>query len=311
MVTSPTGAVIKDIIHVLTTRFSGFHLILNPVRVQGEGSALEIARAIEEFNALGIADVLIVGRGGGSIEDLWAFNEEVVAKAIFESKIPIVSAVGHETDTTIADLVADVRAPTPSAAAMLVVSEKVQHLQFLEKTRRMISHALSHLISRYQVRLDAIQRHPALSSPYFLLAARLQKTDDYREKLEAAVSHSFTQKKLYLEAKKKQLQALQPHQLIAMRRSQLKQFASRFDQLFSADLRLRSQKLKSYCERLGSLNPKNVLKRGYAILFDENKGSVIVSTHDLIIGNEVRALLSDGEATLIAKKHERLPRDRS
>src|SRR3990167_8572527 len=131
VVTSPTGAVIQDIIHVLKRRFAGFHLILRPVKVQGEGAAEEIAQGIEDFNAWGGVDVLIVGRGGGSIEDLWAFNEEKVAKAIFDSKIPIISAVGHETDFTIADWVADVRAPTPSAAAEMAIAEKLGLLKAL------------------------------------------------------------------------------------------------------------------------------------------------------------------------------------
>jgi exodeoxyribonuclease VII large subunit len=131
VVTSPTGAAIQDMLNILTRRFSGFHLILYPVKVQGEGAAQEIAHAIEQFNHYELADVLIVGRGGGSIEDLWAFNEEVVAKAIFESKIPIISAVGHETDHCIADYVADIRAPTPSAAAEIVIAEKGQQLHHL------------------------------------------------------------------------------------------------------------------------------------------------------------------------------------
>ena len=111
MITSPTGSVILDIIHILSRRYPGFHLILNPVRVQGDLAAKEIAQAIEQFNRYQLADVLIVGRGGGSLEDLWPFNEEIVAKAIRESKIPIVSAVGHETDFSISDFVADLRGP--------------------------------------------------------------------------------------------------------------------------------------------------------------------------------------------------------
>ena len=125
VVTSPTGAVIQDILNVLTRRFSGFHLILYPVKVQGEGAAQEIAQAIEQFNKYQIVDVMIVGRGGGSLEDLWAFNEEIVASAIFHSQIPIISAVGHETDHCIADYVADVRAPTPSAAAEMCDCKKI------------------------------------------------------------------------------------------------------------------------------------------------------------------------------------------
>ncbi len=135
VVTSPTGAVIQDILNVLSRRFSGFHLILNPVKVQGEGAADEISQAIEDFNRYQSVDVMIVGRGGGSLEDLWAFNEEIVAKAIFHSQIPIISAVGHETDHCIADYVADVRAPTPSAAAEIVIAEKKQQIDYLMRCK--------------------------------------------------------------------------------------------------------------------------------------------------------------------------------
>ncbi|MBA3604330.1 MAG: exodeoxyribonuclease VII large subunit, partial [Parachlamydiaceae bacterium] len=142
VVTSPTGAVIQDILNVLQRRYPGFHLILNPVRVQGEGAAAEIALAINQFNRYALADVLIVGRGGGSIEDLWAFNEEIVAEAIFNSKIPIISAVGHETDVCLTDFVADARAPTPSAAATMVIADKAQVQHHLGQVRHRLMQSL-------------------------------------------------------------------------------------------------------------------------------------------------------------------------
>ena len=154
VVTSPTGAVIRDIIHVLERRFGNFQLILNPVKVQGEGAAQEIARAIYEFNQYKLADVLIVGRGGGSFEDLFAFSEEIVAKAIFESEIPIISAVGHETDYSIADFVADVRAPTPSAAAEIALGEKAHVLDFLNKTKHTLQRFLKLRLHQLYQRFD-------------------------------------------------------------------------------------------------------------------------------------------------------------
>lgn len=184
VVTSPTGAVIQDIIHILTRRFAGFHVILNPVKVQGEGAAQEIAQAISDFNKYDLADVLIVGRGGGSIEDLWAFNEEVVAKAIFESKIPIISAVGHETDFTIADWVADVRAPTPSAAAEIAIAEKANLVRFLESARQMCQQRMHQQVTQYRQRVSALQKHPLLSSPYGVLAPAIQRLDDFSRQLE-------------------------------------------------------------------------------------------------------------------------------
>lgn len=184
VVTSPTGAVIQDILNILTRRFAGFQVLLNPVKVQGEGAAQEIAQAIYDFNKYNLADVLIIGRGGGSIEDLWAFNEEIVAKAIFESKIPIISAVGHETDFTIADWVADMRAPTPSAAAEIAIAEKANLLRFLEGTQSFCRQRVSSQITQYKQRVSALQKHPLLSSPYGVLSPAIQRLDDFSRQLE-------------------------------------------------------------------------------------------------------------------------------
>lgn len=215
VVTSPTGAVIQDILHILTRRFAGFHVILNPVKVQGEGAAEEIAQAIHDFNRYHLADVLIVGRGGGSIEDLWAFNEERVAQAIFESKIPIISAVGHETDFTIADWVADVRAPTPSAAAEIAIAEKGALMQFLEKAKRQCRGRIAQQISQYRQRVSGLQRHPLLSSPYGILAQTMQKLDDYSRQLELLNPKlKIDQAKERLKRLKEHLRSLHPQNLL-------------------------------------------------------------------------------------------------
>lgn len=158
VITSPTGAAIQDILNILTRRFSGFHLILNPVKVQGEGAAQEIAQAIQQFNDFDLVDVMIVGRGGGSIEDLWAFNEEIVADALYNSRIPTISAVGHETDHCIADYVADVRAPTPSAAAEIVIAEKAHQLQQLGQIQQRMQQTLRHLIRHQMQQLEGVKR---------------------------------------------------------------------------------------------------------------------------------------------------------
>jgi exodeoxyribonuclease VII large subunit len=184
VVTSPTGAVIQDILHILTRRFAGFQVVLNPVKVQGEGAAQEIAQAIQDFNRYNLADVLIVGRGGGSIEDLWAFNEEIVAKAIYESKIPVISAVGHETDFTIADWVADVRAPTPSAAAEIAIAEKTNLIRFLESAEQLCRQRIMQQIGQYRQRVSGLQKHPLLSSPYGVLAPAIQRLDEFSQRLE-------------------------------------------------------------------------------------------------------------------------------
>src|SRR2546427_4549224 len=158
VVTSATGAAIRDIVQVAHKRDPGITIVLNPVAVQGESAAGEIARAIEELNELGGFDVLVVGRGGGSLEDLWAFNEELVARAIAASRIPVVSAVGHEIDFTIADFVADVRAPTPSAAAALVVPDRVEIARGLARTDGALRAALVRRVARLRERVSALER---------------------------------------------------------------------------------------------------------------------------------------------------------
>ncbi|MEK6732387.1 MAG: exodeoxyribonuclease VII large subunit [Candidatus Omnitrophota bacterium] len=157
IVTSATGAAIRDILHVLDKRFSNVEIIINPVRVQGEGAKEEIASAIEELNRLDNVDVMIVGRGGGSLEDLWAFNEEIVARAIYNSEIPVISAVGHEIDWTISDFVADLRAPTPSAAAEMVIAKKSELVDRLDEIEKKIINFPMDLVREYEQRLDEIE----------------------------------------------------------------------------------------------------------------------------------------------------------
>lgn len=177
VVTSPAGAVIRDIIQVLSRRFPNFRLQLIPVAVQGEGAGAAIARAIEQFNRMGQADVLIVGRGGGSIEDLWAFNEEIVARAIYRSQIPIISAVGHETDFTIADFVADLRAPTPSAAAELAVPIRQDEEVKIAQLQARLSRGLGRQLDRRRLRLTQLQESRFFRQPLDLVDRRRQDVD--------------------------------------------------------------------------------------------------------------------------------------
>lgn len=281
VITSPTGAVIQDIIHVLKRRFSGFQVILNPVKVQGEGAKEEIAQAIKDMNRYQLADVLIVGRGGGSIEDLWAFNEEIVAKAIFESKLPIISAVGHETDFTIADWVADVRAPTPSAAAEIATQEKAGLLSQLEQVRRECALRVSQQISHYRQHLGSLQKHPLLSSPYGVLAPTIQKLDEYTRRVELLSPKKRVQEyRDRLSRVREHLQTLSPQIKIDEYRRTLGRVQ----------------------EHLRSLNPKNLLKKGYAILFNEKRDSIILSAKDLNPNQTINALLHDGVVEAIVSK---------
>lgn len=298
VVTSPTGAVIRDIITVLSRRTPGFHLILYPVRVQGAEAPLEIARAIQDFNTHQLADVLIVGRGGGSLEDLWAFNDESVAKAIFESSIPIVSAVGHETDVTIADFVADVRAATPSAAAEIVSAETAKHLEFLSRARKTLAYTLSHHLKQVRTQVAGYARHPLLATPYSLLAGPLQKLDEIKTKLDEKMRATLLQRRFLLAGRHKQSQALKPTAQIALYRTRLAQLEKRGDEIAFHTLHMKKQKLKEVVQRLQAVDPKNVLKRGYSILFAENRASVIVSALEVSPGQKLSALLSDGEVNV-------------
>ncbi len=298
VVTSPTGAVIRDIIQVLTRRFSGFQLLLNPVRVQGGEAAYEIAEAIEQMNRLNLCDVMIVGRGGGSLEDLWPFNEEIVARAIYESRIPIVSAVGHETDVTLADFVADVRAPTPSAAAELVTDEKQAHLNFLNKMHEQLSSTLSFQMRHKRAQLEGVVRSPLLASSTSLLALPFQRLDECKSKLESVMKSALQRRRDLLAGRQRQAKALKPTTLLQAYRHKLDQQTRRLAESVQSQLHLRKQKLTQVIQALQAVDPKNVLKRGYAILFAINEGSIVVSTKKLIPGQRVEARLADGTKTL-------------
>lgn len=184
VVTSPTGAAIRDIARIIRHRFPGVMIILNPVRVQGEGAAEEIAQAIYEFNQYKGIEVMIVGRGGGSLEDLWAFNEETVARAIFDSEIPVISAVGHEIDFTISDFVADARAATPSAAAQMVVPERDTILEQIETNTGKLATTLVSLIGRLKQRLKSVEESYGFRRPLDIITQRSQKLDELSRQLE-------------------------------------------------------------------------------------------------------------------------------
>lgn len=273
VVTSPTGAVIQDILTVLSRRFSGFHLILNPVKVQGEGAAMEIAQAIEQFNRHKLADLLIVGRGGGSLEDLWAFNEEIVAAAIHASKIPIISAVGHETDVCIADYVADVRAPTPSAAAEIAMGEKAQHLHFLSQVKTRMTQTLQGGIRQQRHRLERYAKHPLFLSPYAILGKYSQRLDEHQNYTDLAIKKNLQQKRLRLEGLKKGFNAFNPAHLIQRKKGELRRLE----------------------EHMRSIDPKNLLKKGYCILFHEKSKNVILSSKELEVGQRLQILMHDGK----------------
>lgn len=208
VITSPTGAVIRDVLHVLKRRFPSVEVIIYPVLVQGQEAAPDIVVALQRANVHKECEVLILARGGGSIEDLWPFNEEEVARAIFASHIPIISAIGHETDFTIADFVADVRAPTPSAAAELAVPDQQELLQTLENLKRRLVSLMQHKLQHLHVLFTSLKnrlRHPA-----YYLAEKSQRLDDYERRLGLAMRHRLVYYKQHLAKISAALSAINP-----------------------------------------------------------------------------------------------------
>lgn len=214
IVTSESGAAIRDILQILKRRAPWVEIVLRPVRVQGIGAAEEIATAIDEFNEYGNVDVLIVGRGGGSVEDLWVFNEEVVARAIFRSRIPIISAVGHEIDFSIADFVADLRAPTPSAAAELVVRDKKELEDRLQNFLRRMYKRVQNELLLYQERISRIQKSWALRWPIEKIREYRQRIDDLCEEMETSLAHAIQQYRANCETLCGKLVSLNPEAVL-------------------------------------------------------------------------------------------------
>ncbi|MEK6646521.1 MAG: exodeoxyribonuclease VII large subunit [Candidatus Firestonebacteria bacterium] len=201
VITSPTGAAIRDILKIISRRFSNVHIVIYPVRVQGEGAAEEIAQALDDINEFSGFDVLIVGRGGGSIEDLWSFNEEIVARAIYNSKIPVISAVGHEIDFTIADFVADLRAPTPSAAAELVVQNKEDLVKIVETSKLRLQNAFASIFENVRKTLEFF-------SSRTIFTQFLDRIYDFQQEVDDIFSQLYKNVKVNLERKNKSLSSV-------------------------------------------------------------------------------------------------------
>jgi exodeoxyribonuclease VII large subunit len=210
VVTSPTGAAIRDIIRIIHNRFPSVKIIVKGVRVQGEGAAEEIAQGIKEFGEYKKVDVIIVGRGGGSLEDLWAFNEEMVARAIYDCEIPVISAVGHQIDFVISDFVADLRAPTPSAAAQMVVPERDVILnQIITNTRKLYTSLVS-LIDQSEHRFKSAVTSYGFRRPYDIITQRSQKLDEMTRQLEDKLKNHFEIKLNAISLLEEKLKALSP-----------------------------------------------------------------------------------------------------
>jgi exodeoxyribonuclease VII large subunit len=293
LVTSPTGAAVQDLITVLHRRCPLLHIILTPVSVQGAGSADQIAAAIHALNRLGGIDVIVVGRGGGSLEDLWSFNEEAVVRAIAASRVPIVSAVGHETDVTLADFAADVRAPTPSAAAEMVapmLAEIVDRLGMLTVRCRQAMHA--QCVEQHQ-RLDLLLAH--LDNIRFRILKEAQRVDGtvvaLREAVRAKLQHALIDAQAWTRA----LMSKSPEVHVRRNLVMVPQLQSRLIAAINHGLARKTQQSHAYFSRLHGLSPLAILDRGYSLLETIPEHRLIRDTGQVSVGDEILARLAGGQ----------------
>ncbi|MES2571099.1 MAG: exodeoxyribonuclease VII large subunit, partial [Verrucomicrobiota bacterium] len=298
LVTSPTGAALRDMLNILTRRAPSLRVLISPVRVQGEGAGLELAAAVTELNGapgngLPCVDVIVVTRGGGSIEDLWAFNDETLARAIAVSRIPVVSAVGHEIDFTIADFVADLRAPTPSAAAELVAPEKAELLRRLEQVGNQIRRCVLMRLEREKAQLAYLSRGVLFGEPRRRLNEASQQLDFAADALARAVRMRLEKSRRGVAELLAVVRQHRPDQLLAIRRHQLESLQQRLAGALQRRLEEKRQRLQRGTDMLRLLAPQTVLERGFSITTLRD-GRVLQSVREIEPGMELITRLGDG-----------------
>ena len=300
VVTSRSGAVIRDIITTVSRRFPGVDILLYPTKVQGEGSAEEIARNIARANQRDDLDLLIIGRGGGSIEDLWAFNEEIVVRAIFESRLPVISSVGHETDVTLADFVADRRAATPTAAAELATPvTKLDLLAHLQNQEKRMATAVRNVLSKKQESLKKCSQSVIFRQPERLYDSYLQRLDQLQLRLKQSLRTRIFDNKQLVQARTHRLVQLSPVTKIQRYQDRLGQL----DKLLRSQMALvydaKVAEVKRLSEALLMLDTSRIVARGYAIVKKEE--SVVDSVESLKKKDQVTLLMRDGQVELEVK----------
>ena len=298
IVTSPTGAALRDMLNVLTRRAPWLRVIVSPARVQGDGAAAEIARALDDLNQLaarGIApvDVIVVARGGGSIEDLWQFNDESLARAIAASALPVVSAVGHEIDFTIADFVADLRAPTPSAAAELIVPDNAELLRMLAGRSAFLHRRIAAAIETSRLHLAGLLRSALFREPARRIEQAAQRVDTADQSLRRAAESRFAEIRQRLDALGSSLRHHRPDQILALHRQKIGSLAGALAERFQQKLRREKDRLARTGDMLRLLSPEHTIGRGYTIT--TTQGKVVRSTTDVGEGAELETRLRDGK----------------
>lgn len=295
LVTSSKGAAIRDILSVLERRFSNIEIILAPCRVQGDQAAEEIAQAIRDLNDYGKVDVMIVGRGGGSFEDLFAFNERIVAEAIYNSRIPVISAVGHEIDFTISDFVADERAPTPSAAAERVIPRKTDLIDLLQNREQRTLQLISNYLQTFHSNLERIRGSFPFKRPYRQIEELKQGIDELERRI-----ISYLVQKGKLERNRffnlgLNFERTSPQKKVELMKEELKRNVEKLLTLGQAKREKEKEKLFFWKNRLEDLSPRSVLKRGYSICFGHPEEEIITEYKQVKEKEKIRVKLYKGE----------------
>ncbi|WP_281222251.1 exodeoxyribonuclease VII large subunit [Photobacterium sanguinicancri] len=304
IITSKTGAALHDILNVLQRRDPSLPVVIYPTMVQGEGSAISIAQAIGRANSRQECDVLIVGRGGGSLEDLWAFNEEIVARTIAASQIPIISAVGHEVDVTIADFVADMRAPTPSAAAELVSRDNSHQTQKISQKTQQLTHSVRQYLSDRRRHLTQLQHRLERQHPQLRLNQQSQRLDDVSSRLERAMKNYIVQHRQHLNRNEHKLALHSPVQTLKQQANRLERVESRLHDAMDRRLLTARHQLAMAAEKLETVSPLATLGRGYSITRD-SKGKVIRTTDQVNHGDTIITKVANGEIqSVVSKDHQ-------
>ena len=309
VVTSPAGAAIRDILRVLRRRFANLEVIIAPARVQGPGAAEEIVAGLKDLNRHGGVDVVIVARGGGSIEDLWAFNEEIVARAIAASAVPVISAVGHETDVTLADLIADLRAPTPSAAAEMVVRSK-------EELRERIAALEARLVASARLAIAGIRRRldePRAAAAFAAVRGRVRdamlRVDEMTARLRHALDRRRTEGRHRLELLAQRMTPQRLAERLLRRRDAGQALERRLRAAADGRLSRERQRVAAFGERLHALSPLQVLGRGYAICRLQPEGAILKDAATVAPGDRVGVLLQRGRLGCEVKEVEHATRE--
>ena len=296
VITAKTGAAIRDILSTLKRHYPIAEVVVIPTLVQGKNAAPQIAEAIKRANEIGQIDTLIVGRGGGSIEDLWAFNEEIVAQAIFESHIPIISAVGHETDVTIADFVADLRAPTPTGAAKMAVPDQIELMQYIMSLKARVFNQTQGILKHERERLNRVQNSYTMQYPDRLYRPFIEQLARLDEQLDQYIKRTIERSKNQQMQLTERLRAQNPIKEVQFLKQSIDQMTTKLSCLAQHQVEQKRQLLFNNVRSLEILNPLAIMTRGYAILYEEK--NVVKSIEQIKVDQNLKLKLADGQANV-------------